>query len=94
MRWLLLLLIPIFLCGSQPSHEASSYAKASADKTAGRLTDKELPKPMVIPKTVIIYPPQTAEEFLARKTVLRNVLDSHYPTRIIVKDKKPEDKNK
>lgn len=73
MRWLLLLLIPIFLCGA----------------------DKELPTcPLVIPKTVIIYPPQTAEEFLARKTVLRNVLDSHYPTRIIVKDKKPEDKNK
>lgn len=52
--------------------------------------DKELPRPIVIPKTVIIYPPTTAAEFLERRRILTNALTSPTLVRIMVKDKKPQ----
>lgn len=54
--------------------------------------EKELPKPMVIPREVIIYPPTTPQEFLERRRILTDALTSPTLTRIIVKDRKPQDK--
>lgn len=53
--------------------------------------EKELPKPIIRPREVIIYPPTTAAEFLERRRVLTEALANPYGTHIIVKNQKPKD---
>lgn len=54
--------------------------------------EKELPKPTIVPKSVIIYPPMTPAEFSQRRNTLREVITSRTASRIIVQDVKPQDK--
>lgn len=56
--------------------------------------EKELPKPIIVPRSVIIYPPMTPAEFSQRRNTLREVIKNRTPSRIMVQDVKPTEKEK
>lgn len=56
--------------------------------------EKEQPKPILRPREVIIYPPTTAEEFMERQRILRELMENPHGAKITVKNTLPKDKNK
>lgn len=56
-------------------------------------SEKDIPKVKPTLRTVIIYPPQTAEEFMARHKALEEILRSPPGGRLIFKDPEKKDKS-
>jgi hypothetical protein len=52
-------------------------------------SEQDPPKPIIRPREVIIYPPVTAAELLARQQILRDACNHPTGARITVKDKNP-----
>ncbi len=56
--------------------------------------EKELSKPIIHPREVIIYPPVTPAEFLERQRILRELMENPHGAKITVKNTLPKDKDK
>lgn len=55
--------------------------------------EKDLPKPIIRPREVIIYPPTTVAEFMKRREILREVMLSTGIKNIVLKDEDPKSDN-
>lgn len=53
--------------------------------------EKEIPKPFIRPKPIIIYPPTTPAELLARQIILDKAFRDPKGAHIVVKDVHPKD---